>query len=69
MKKRINFYFEDLTTPMGKTFDLVVIVLIFLVCSAFVVETYEISDNLRNMVNLLETIIFVALAILLSFLR
>ena len=59
INKRINFYFEDLTTPLGKTFDLVVIILIFLVCIAFVVETYEIPDNVRNIVNLAETIIIV----------
>ena len=56
-KQRINFYFEDLTTPMGKTFDLVVISLIFLVCAAFVVETYDIPEKVRKVVNLLETTI------------
>lgn len=59
IKQRINFYFVDLTTPMGKTFDLVVIVLIFLLCIAFVVETYDISDRAREIINLVETIIIV----------
>ena len=59
IKQRINFYFEDLTTPMGKTFDLVVITLIFLVCAAFVVETYDITKRVREIVNLIETIIIV----------
>jgi len=58
-KQRINFYFEDLTTPMGKAFDLVVISLIFLVCVAFVVETYDIPERVRKTVNLLETTIIV----------
>jgi len=58
-KQRINFYFEDLTTPMGKTFDLVVISLIFLVCAAFVVETYDIPEKVRKVVNLLEVTIIV----------
>ena len=59
IKQRINFYFEDLTTPMGKTFDLVVIVLIFLLCITFVVETYDISDRAREIANLVETIIII----------
>jgi len=57
IKQRINFYFEDLTTPLGKTFDLVVIALIVLLCIAFVVETYELPEGVRKTVNLLETII------------
>ena len=55
IKQRINFYFEDLTTPMGKTFDLVVIALILLACIAFVVQTYEIPEGVRKTVHLLET--------------
>ncbi|MBW2183143.1 MAG: ion transporter [Deltaproteobacteria bacterium] len=58
-KQRINFYFEDLTTPMGKTFDLVVILLIFLLCITFVVETYDISDKTRKAVNLIESTIII----------
>ena len=55
IKQRINFYFEDLTTPMGKTFDLVVIALILMACITFVVQTYEIPEGVRKTVNLLET--------------
>lgn len=59
IKQRINFYFEDLTTPMGKTFDLLIITFIFLFCAAFVVETYDIPGRVRKIVNLLEIIIIV----------
>ncbi|NOQ86538.1 MAG: ion transporter, partial [Deltaproteobacteria bacterium] len=59
VKQRINFYFDDLTTPMGKTFDLVIIALIFLVCIIFVIKTYNIPERLREIVNLIETIIIV----------
>ena len=59
IKQKINFYFEDLTTPMGKTFDLVIIVLIFLLCITFVVETYDISDRVRGIATLVETIIII----------
>ena len=57
IKQRINFYFEDLSTPMGRIFDLVVIALIFLVCAAFVVETYDIPEGTRKAIKFLETII------------
>ncbi len=44
---------------MGKTFDLVIIALIFLVCIIFVIKTYNIPERLREIVNLIETIIIV----------
>ena len=59
IKQRINFYFEDLTTPMGKAFDLVVVSLIFLVCAAFVVETYDIPERVRKIVSFMEVTIIV----------
>jgi len=57
IKQRIDFYFEDLSTPMGRIFDLVVIALIFLVCAAFVVETYDIPEGTRKAIKNIETII------------
>ena len=63
VKQRINFYFDDLTTPMGKTFDLVIIALIFLVCIIFVIKTYNIPEGLLETVNLIEKIIIVILII------
>ena len=59
VKQKINFYFDDLTTPMGKTFDLVIIALIFLVCAIFVIKTYNIPERLRETVNLIEKIIII----------
>lgn len=59
IKQRINFYFEDLTTPMGKAFDLVVVSLIFLVCAAFVVETYDIPERVRKIASFMEVTIIV----------
>ena len=62
LKGRINFYFEDLTTPMGKTFDLVVIALIFIMCGVFVLETYDLPENIMKVVEQVElviTIIFI----------
>ena len=62
LKDRINFYFEDLTTPMGKTFDLVVIALIFIMCGVFVLETYDLPESIMKVVKQVElviTIIFI----------
>jgi len=62
LKGRINFYFEDLTTAMGKTFDLVVIALIFIMCGVFVLETYDLPENIIKVVKTVEiviTIIFI----------
>jgi len=47
-KERINFYFEDIKTPMGMAFDIFIIVLIFVVSAIFVIETYDISPELRQ---------------------
>jgi len=62
LKDRIDFYFEDLTTPMGKTFDLVVIALIFIMCGVFVLETYDLPESVMKVVKQVElviTIIFI----------
>lgn len=59
VKHRINFYFDDLTTPMGKTFDLVIIALIFMVCAIFVIKTYDIPERLEDILNHIETMIIV----------
>lgn len=63
VKQRINFYFDDLTTPMGKTFDLVIIALIFLVCAIFVIKTYDIPERLEDILNYIETMIIVVFII------
>ncbi len=57
LKDRINFYFEDLTTPMGKTFDLVVIALIFIMCGVFVLETYDLPESMMKVVKWVELVI------------
>ena len=44
---------------MGKTFDFVVIVLIFLVCTTFVLKTYDLPERVARTVNWAETVITV----------
>ncbi len=59
-KERISFYFEDIETPTGMAFDLVVITLVILVSAIFVIETYSISSAFRQILGLIETaIIFI----------
>ena len=56
-KERINFYFEDIKTPMGMAFDIFIIALIFVVSAIFVIETYDISPELRQILTSIDTAI------------
>ena len=67
-KERINFYFADIETPMGRTFDLVVIALVIMVSAIFVIGTYDISVAFRQILNTAETVI-ISIFILEYFLR
>jgi voltage-gated potassium channel len=42
---------------MGKTFDLVVIALIFLICGVFVLETYDLPESMMKVVEQVEFVI------------
>lgn len=55
--EKISFYFEDIETPMGITFDLVVIALIIMVSAIFVIGTYDISVALHQTLKTAETVI------------
>ncbi len=56
-KERIGFYFEDIETPAGIAFDLVVIALILMVSANFVIETYDISAAFRQILKVAEAVI------------
>ena len=56
-KAKIHFWFEDVETPMGRTFDIVVVALVFIVSTLFVIKTYPISDELRYILDRTENII------------
>ena len=44
---------------MGKTFDFVVIVLIFLVCTMFVLKTYNLPERVARVLDWAEAVITV----------
>lgn len=56
-KERLNFYFEDIQTPMGIIFDLAVIALVLMVSAIFVIETFGVSPALRRILDAAETAI------------
>lgn len=54
LKQKIDFYFEDLETPVGRLFDFAVIALIFLSGIIFVMLSYDISSGLRQALEYLD---------------
>ncbi len=56
-KEKIHFWFEDIETPMGKAFDITVVALVFVVSALFVIKTYNISDSLRAVLYIVESVI------------
>jgi voltage-gated potassium channel len=56
-KAKIHFWFEDIETPTGRAFDIVVVTLVFIVSTLFVIKTYPISDELRHLLDRTENII------------
>lgn len=60
LKQKINFYFEDLSTPGGKAVDFFIISLIFLSAGIFVALTYPLPASL---IRALESLDFIILSI------
>jgi voltage-gated potassium channel len=56
-KAKINFWFEDIDTPMGRAVDIIVVTLVFIVSTLFVIKTYPISQELRYALDMTENII------------
>jgi len=47
-REQVHFYLTDYQTPLGKTVDIIIIFMNFLICAIFVIDTYPISDELRS---------------------
>lgn len=56
LKERIRFYLIDCKTLPGKMIDLIIILLNLLVCTIFVIDTYPISDELRDLLWIIEVV-------------
>jgi len=59
VKERIRFWFDDLTTPMGKAVDIAIVVLIVVACISAVLDTYVTEPAASKYLNLLDHVITV----------
>lgn len=63
LRKKISFYFEDIETPTGRLINLIITALVVLSSAIFVIETYSISANLRDKLNLINYVILLIFAV------
>jgi voltage-gated potassium channel len=59
LKQRFAFYLEDIETPIGRAFNLVITGLVLLSSAIFVTETYPISASVRIKLNSIDTAILI----------
>jgi voltage-gated potassium channel len=57
ISQKINFYLDDLATPIGKLINIAIAILVLASAISFVAQTYEISEITRHRLNLLDDII------------
>ena len=57
ISQKINFYLDDLATPVGKLINISIAILVIASAVSFVAQTYEISEITRHRLNLLDDII------------
>jgi voltage-gated potassium channel len=57
--EKIEFYLTDLETPVGKTINLAIAVLVLISSGIFVAETYQIPADIRLKLKLLDTTILI----------
>ena len=57
LRQKISFYLDDIETPIGKFINLVITGLVLLSSAIFAAQTYAISPDLRNTLDVLDTII------------
>ncbi|PZV16434.1 MAG: Ion transporter [Pseudanabaena sp.] len=57
ISEKINFYLDDLATPIGKLINISIAFLVLASAVSFVAQTFEISATTRDHLNLLDNII------------
>ncbi|GMT50203.1 MAG: ion transporter [bacterium] len=57
LKKKIDFYLNDLETPLGKAIDFVIIALILILCVTFVLTTLSLPKLFSDIIYYVETVI------------
>ena len=56
-RETIQFYLLDSKTPLGKMIDIFIILLNLFICAILVVETYNLSDGTRHILEVIENVI------------
>ncbi|MGB6296478.1 MAG: ion transporter [Rivularia sp. (in: cyanobacteria)] len=56
-RENTDFYFKDLETPLGKTINLTIVILVMLSSGIFVAQTYEISESVSFVLNVIDILI------------
>ncbi|WP_066423844.1 ion transporter [Anabaena sp. 4-3] len=62
-RKQTEFYLTDLETPIGKAINLTIAALVLLSSGIFVAQTYNIPDDVRMQLDVIDKIILVIFAI------
>ncbi|MEA5565537.1 MULTISPECIES: ion transporter [unclassified Anabaena] len=62
-RKQTEFYLTDLETPIGKAINLTIATLVLLSSGIFVVQTYNIPDDIRLQLDLIDKVILIIFAI------
>lgn len=62
-REKTDFYLKDLETPVGQAINLTIAGLVLLSSGIFVVETYNISDDVRFLLNLVDSVIVIIFAL------
>lgn len=57
LREKINFWFEDIVTPMGRAVDIAVVGLVFVFSAIFVIRTYPIPETASRVLHAIEYII------------
>ncbi len=56
-RENTNFYLRDLETPLGKTINLAIVILVMLSSGIFVAQTYHISESVSFALNIIDILI------------
>ncbi|NMG21147.1 ion transporter [Brasilonema bromeliae] len=62
-REKTAFYLKDLETPIGKFVNLTIAGLVLLSSVIFVAQTYNLSDNLRNFLDSIDTVVLLIFSI------
>lgn len=56
-RENTEFYLKDLQTPLGKIINIAIVLLVMLSSVIFVAESYDISDSIRSILDIIDRLI------------